>query len=193
MLFQTHSCSNIYFQVVVKCFWVKSWFGLIAMFSEVIPFGVKWLIRGRRVLKQVLKILHASGEWHLKRDPDELPFCAGAQRSALFCQWDLASSRLKLVLCPRKKLKAVDANGHWVRWNVVPMLKEGCHAFCIGWTIAIMTLFFGSSEEQNFRTERVWLTKSRIKNFSLFWMEIVHLKPSEDLTLHKNMLVDSFS
>lgn len=113
MLFQTHSCSNIYFQVVVKCFWVKSWFGLIAMFSEVIPFGVKWLIRGRRVLKQVLKILHASGEWHLKRDPDELPFCAGAQRSALFHQWDLASSRLKLVLCPRKKLKAVDANGHW--------------------------------------------------------------------------------
>lgn len=45
MLFQTHSCSNIYFQVVVKCFWVKSWFGLIAMFSEVIPFGFKWLIR----------------------------------------------------------------------------------------------------------------------------------------------------
>lgn len=81
-------------------------------FSEFIPFGVNCPIREGSVWKQVLKIQCATGEWHLKRDPDELPFCARAQRRALFCQWTLRSSRLKCILCPQKKLKAVNASTH---------------------------------------------------------------------------------
>lgn len=56
------------------------------MFSEFIPFGVNNPIRGSCVLKQVLKSQRAIGEWHLKRDLDELPLCAGGQRNALFYQ-----------------------------------------------------------------------------------------------------------
>lgn len=65
------------------------------MFSEVTPFEVTWPMRGSCVFK-CLKSYMPTREWHLKRDPGELPSCAGAQRSALLCERVLRSSVLKI-------------------------------------------------------------------------------------------------
>lgn len=126
MLFQNRSCSNICFWVVGKCLWVKGLFGLIAMFFEVIPFGVKWPMRGSCVLKQVLKILCAYSWMTPQKRSSGAPFLCWAQRSALLHKWVLRSSRLKIYALSTEEIESC-----WCKrvlracWSTVPLLARG--------------------------------------------------------------------
>ena len=116
-------------------------------------------------------------EWHLRRDPDELPFCAGPQRNALSHKWILRSSRLKTYALSAEEIESCQCKRVLrVCWDVVPVLKERPHAsaFCIGCTIEIITLI--SEGNQNNRT--LWLREHSLlnwgsENFLLFWMETI--------------------
>lgn len=160
------------------------------MFSEFIPFGVNNPIRGSCVLKQVLKSQRAIGEWHLKRDLDELPLCAGGQRNALFYQWALGSSRLKLMLCPQKKLKAVNANTHR------ECAEIWCHCSWRGVMLSLSVLvellrlsggFFWVVRKTELQDWAHWVKDQKISH-SFRWRQSQNpLK----LTVHEHRLVDS--
>lgn len=143
-------------------------------FLKLFHLGLNGLSGEAMSLGKCLKSHVSTYAWHLRRDPDELPFCAEAQRSALLQKWN---SRLKTYALSTAEIESYRCKQvPKVCWNRVPLLKERRHAraFCIGCTIEIITLI----SEGNQKNRTLWLWEHGSlnwgsENFPLFWMETV--------------------